>query len=281
MNGRLTPWLLGAPTLIFIGFLFLLPTALMVVNSFQVERGPDAGAFTLQVYRNYFADPYNLEVIWRTVRLSLITTFLSALLAFPVALHMRQMSPRMRGIVALLLVSPLLTSVVVRTLAWVIVLGPRGVLNNALASVGLDPVSLIYNEAGVVIGLTHVFFGYMVLSLMASMSKLDDNLILAASNLGANQWTIIRKIVLPLNLPGLVAGCTLVFTMSASTYATPALLGGSSAKMMAPEVYDLAINYLDFRDAAAVAFLLFIGVAAITLGVGWLAERGRGKVIFG
>ena len=281
MTGRLAPYLLSAPTLLFIGFLFLLPNGLLIANSFIVEKGPDAGHFTLAVYREFFGDPYNWGLIWRTVKLSLITTLLSLVLAFPVALHLRQMSPRARSLVSLVLLAPLLTSVVVRTLAWVILLGPRGVINTALIGMGLNPLPLIYNDFGVVVGLTHVFFGYMALSLMTSLSRIDDNLLLAAGNLGANRWVILREIVLPLSRPGMLAGSILVFTMSASTYATPALLGGTGSKLMATEIYDLAINYLEWRSAGAISFVLFLGVMAITFGVTYLAERGRGKVIFG
>jgi putative spermidine/putrescine transport system permease protein len=171
----------------------------------------------------------------------------------------------MRSLITLMLISPLLTSVVVRTLSWVILLGPKGVINSALLSLNLSPVSLIYNDWGVVIGLTHVFFGYMALSLMTTISKIDDNLLLAASNLGASRWVILKEIIIPMSLPGILAGCVLVFGMSASTYATPALLGGTSSKLMATEIYDLTVNYLEFREAAAVALLLFIGVATILI----------------
>lgn len=274
---RLAPYLLSGPTLLFIGLLFLLPVGMLVVSSFVSE----SGELTLAIYRDFFSDSYNFEMIWRTVKLSLITTFLSLVLAFPVALHMRQMSPTVRSIVALLILSPLLTSVVVRTLAWVILLGPRGVVNNALIGMGLGPLALMYNEFGVVIGLTHVFFGYMALSLMTSLSRIDDNLLLAASNLGASNWVIVRRIIIPLSRPGMLAGSILVFTMSASTYATPALLGGSSSKMLATEIYDLAMNYLEWKEAGAIALVLFLGVSIIAFSVTYLAERGRGKVLFG
>jgi putative spermidine/putrescine transport system permease protein len=280
MNARLTPYLLSAPALLFIGLLFLLPVGLLVASSFIGKEGAEAGRFTLAVYRDFFSDSYNLRLIGRTAFLSLITTVLSLVLAFPVALHMRQMSPRARSLVALAILSPLLTSVVVRTLAWVILLGPRGVVNNGLIALGLNPVALIYNDFGVVIGLTHVFFGYMALSLMTSLSRIDDNLLLAASNLGATRWVILRDVIIPLSRPGMLAGSILVFTMSASTYATPALLGGTGSKLMATEIYDLAINYLEWREASALSFILFVGVAAIAFGATYLAERGRGKAIF-
>lgn len=280
MSDRAVPYLLSLPALVFIGVLFLLPAVFLVAGGFFAPEGPNAGHLTLKLYRDFFSDSYNWGLMRRTVVLSFITTVVSLLLAFPVALHMRQMSPRARSIITLLIVSPLLTSVVVRTLAWVILLGPRGVINNALLAVGLSPVALIYNDTGVVIGLTHVFFGYMALSLMASISRIDDNLLLAASNLGASRWVILREIIIPLSLPGMLAGSILVFTMSASTYATPALLGGTGSKQMATEIYDLAIAYLEWREAGVMAVVLFVIVSVIAFTATYLAERGRGRVIF-
>ena len=274
------PYLFSLPTLLFIGLLFLLPVASLGVTSFFRAAEGGGYEFTLDLYRELFTDSYNLSMMWRTLKLSLITTAVSLVLAFPVALYMRQTTPRRRTIIALILLSPLLTSVVVRTLAWVIVLGPRGVLNDGLAAIGLSPVSLIYNEIGVVIGLTHVFFGYMVLSLMTSLLKIDENLQLAASNLGASRWVILREILIPLSLPGILAGSVLVFTMSASTYATPVLLGGSSTKMVAPEIYDLAINYIEWNAAAALSCVLFAGIALIVFLGTLFAESGRRRVIF-
>lgn len=278
--GKLAAYLLSAPVFLFIGVLFLLPVGLLVWSSFFHVEGPHAGSFTLDVYIKFFDDPYNISMVWRTAKLSAITTLVSLVLAFPVALHLRQMGPRMRSLITLMLISPLLTSVVVRTLSWVILLGPKGVINSALLSLNLSPVSLIYNDWGVVIGLTHVFFGYMALSLMTTISKIDDNLLLAASNLGASRWVILKEIIIPMSLPGILAGCVLVFGMSASTYATPALLGGTSSKLMATEIYDLTVNYLEFREAAAVALLLFIGVATISFLFNRWLEHGRGKVVF-
>lgn len=279
-GGRLTPYLFSLPMILFIGGLFLVPVASLGVASFFKSTGPQQYEFTLAIYKQIFSDSYNLSMLGRTFRIAAITTVISLLLAFPVALYMRQVSPRWRTIITFALLSPLLTSVVVRTLAWVILLGPKGVINGGLAALGLAPVALIYNELGVIIGLTHIFFGYMVLSLMTSVLKVDDNLLLAASNLGATRWTILREIIIPLSLPGMLAGAILVFTLSASVYATPVLLGGSSTKLVAPEIYDLAINYLEWSEAAALSYVLFVSIAIVVFVGTYLAERGRRRVIF-
>jgi len=232
---------------------------------------------SFELYRDFLGDRFGWQLLARTFIISLATVLVSLLLAFPVALHMRSMAPRMRTLVAIVLLSPLLTSVVVRTLAWVVLLGPKGLLNDALVSAGLQPITLMYNDVGVVIGLVHVYFGYMLLSLMVSLLKLDDRLLLAASNLGANRWQVLRHVVLPLARPGIATGSILVFTMSASAYVTPALLGGSRSKVMATEIYDQAIQYLEWREAAMLACILFAGVWATVALIARLEQRSRSQ----
>lgn len=156
---------------------------------------------------------------------------------------------------------------------------PNSAINLLLRSVGIAPLKLINNDLGVVIGLTHVFLGCMVLALMTSMSKISDNLLVAASNLGANGFQMLWKIVVPLSMPGIVAGSVLVFSMSASTYATPVLLGGSASQVVAAEIYDRALNFMEFDAAAALSVILFVVALTIVLG-GCLAERGCNRVVF-
>jgi putative spermidine/putrescine transport system permease protein len=274
------PYLLSLPALAFLGILYLLPVVSLVASSFVSAKPDAAGHFTLKVYAGLLSDPYNILMIWRTLKVSFITTVMTLVLAFPVALCLRQVSPRMRLLISFVLLSPLLTSVVVRTLAWVILLAPRGILNEILVALGFGAVKLIYNEIGVIIGLTHVFLGYMVLALMTSVLKIDENLLLAANNLGASNWNVLRKIILPLSLPGILAGSILVFTMCASTYATPRLLGGSSNKVVAMEIYDLAINFLEWKEAAALASILFVVIGLVVWGGTRLMESSKRRAVF-
>jgi putative spermidine/putrescine transport system permease protein len=273
-----TPLVLSLPAVLLLGLCFVLPIANLLLLSLSGD--PKGARFSPHYYVEFLTDSFSRNILWTTLRISFLATLISLVLAFPIALYMRQVSPRARSLIAFLLLSPLLTSVVVRTLAWVFILGPKGVLNTALGSIGLPTLPLLYNEIGVVIGMVHVFFGYMALSLMTSLMKLDDNMLLAARNLGAGMWSILWRIVLPLSLPGVLAGSVLVFTMSASTYATPALLGGTGARMMSPEVYDLAIGRLAFDEAAAVATILFFTSAVVVVAGSALISAGRRRVIF-
>jgi putative spermidine/putrescine transport system permease protein len=247
---------------------FLYPMLSLVVASLT----DDAGALTFARYTAILSDGYYLEMMWRTLRVSLLTTLTSFVLAYPIALHMRQMSERARTFLSLVLLSPLLISVVVRTLGWVILLSPTGVVNTTLGKVGLGPFTLIYTEPAVVLGMTHVFFGYMTLSLMISLLRIPDHVILAASDLGAGRLQILRHILLPLSLPGIRAGCMLVFALSASAYVTPALLGGGRSPMLAQRVYDSALFYADFPQSAAFATVL---LGSILVGIALIAFLTR------
>lgn len=273
MVRRLVPYLLTFPAVVFVGGLFLAPIVTFLATSVIVSGADGTWRFSLALYRAFFSDPYSWHLMARTLRIGLITVVCSLVLAFPVALFLRQTSPRWRAIVSILLLSPLLTSVVVRTLAWVMLLGPKGLLNSSLAAMGLGSVSLIYNETGVVIGLTHVYFGYMLLSLMTSILKIDQNLMMAASNLGADRWQALLKVVIPLSLPGALAGSILVFTVSVSAYVTPVLLGGTNTKVMATDIFDLAIQYLEWREAATLAAILFVMSWGIVTLVSAIVDR--------
>ncbi|WP_051235766.1 ABC transporter permease [Ottowia thiooxydans] len=273
------PLWLSLPAVVFIGLLFLAPVFYLLLTS-VLDTSAGRWAWSLDLYRTFFADSYNWQLLARTFYISLATVAASLVLAFPVALFMRSLPPRQRTLLAIVLLSPLLTSVVVRTLAWVVLLGPKGLLNNALASLGLGPIAVMYTDVGVIIGLTHVYFGYMLLSIMASVLKIDDRLLLAAQNLGASHWQTLRQVVLPLSKPGIVTGSVLVFTMSASAYVTPALLGGSKTKVMATEIYDQAIQYLEWREAAVIACVLFAGVwvtVALLSRFGETRSAGEGR----
>lgn len=263
---------LGLPAVLFVGVLFLLPVLQLLWQSVLQTDADGAVTFTLERYVRFFADPYGPTLLLRTLWLSTCTVVVSLVLAFPVAVYLRSLPPARRTLIAVLLLSPLLTSVVVRTLAWVVFLGPKGLLNALLLNLGLEPVELLYNNTGVVIGLTHVYFGYMLLCLMTVVLKLDPEQFLAAANLGAGPWHRWWHVMLPQCRGGIAAGSVLVFSMSASAYVTPVLLGGTQTKTMATEIYDLAISYLEWKEAAVVATVLLLATGAV---VAVLTRAGR------
>lgn len=274
-----TAYLLCLPLLAFLGFYFLLPVGQMMLLAITPAEG--AGQFpTWQRLHDLFAQPHYQTITLRTLRIAFFTTVLSLVLAYPVAILMSGLGSRWQTVLFLIMVSPLLTSVVVRTLAWVVLLSRRGIFNQVLEALGIPEIRFMYNEAAVVVALTHVFFGYMVIALLTSLRRIDGTLYDAASNLGASRLRMFVEITLPLSMPGILAGCMLVFTLSASAYATPALVGGSRNSVLAVEVYNLAIASLAWGDAAAVASVLFFLVAGAMLLMTRIGEGGRRRVIF-
>jgi putative spermidine/putrescine transport system permease protein len=175
----------------------------------------------------------------------------------------------------LIVLGPLLISVVVRTLGWQILLGNNGVLNNALQALHItdEPIRLVFTMTGMVIALTHVLVPFMVMSVWATMQKLDPQVEWAGRSLGASQFAVFRRVVLPQIMPGVLSGSIIVFALSASAFATPALIGGRRLKVVATAAYDEFLGTLNWPLGASIAVLLLIANVAIVMGCSRLAER--------
>ncbi|WP_103108392.1 ABC transporter permease [Brevibacillus reuszeri] len=278
MNKRLSITLLTAPAMIVLLGVFILPMLLMLMLSFQ----DDNQAFTLKNYALFIQDSFYLEILWRTIRVSLWTVLATLLLGFPVAMYMAQASGKMRGIVTMFILAPHLISVVIRNFGWVVVLGEKGWINETLMKLGLieQPLRLLYNELGVVIGLTDSFIAYMVLALATSMYAIDPSLSKAASILGASRARTFFTVTLPLTLPGIIAGTTLVFSLSMSAFVTPALMGGTSVKVMPVIAYEQIMATLNWPLGAALAFLLLGSTILLVTLYTKLIETKRYKEVF-
>lgn len=266
---------MSLPLVAFLTVFFLYPIARMAVTTLVLNDG-SATSIDFGPFQRIFADSFARQVVYRTLRVALISTALSLVLAYPVTLWMRQLTPRWRGLLAVLMLSPLLVSVVVRTLGWVVILGPEGLISDALSKVGLGPWTILNKEAGIIVGLTQVFLGFMVLSLMTSVLNIPENLVSAARNLGAGPWQLLRHVVWPLSLPGVIAGVSIVFPLSAGAYVIPALLGGSRNPTMGTQVYQEAIVQLNFDRGAALGLTLFVFIIIALTGLG-LATRKRSR----
>ena len=278
MNKRLSITLLTAPAMIVLLGVFILPMLLMLMLSFQDENQ----AFTLQNYTLFVQDAFYVEILWRTIRVSLWTVLATLLLGFPVAMYMAQATGKMRGIVTMLILAPHLISVVIRNFGWVVVLGEKGWINEMLMKLGLieQPLRLLYNELGVVIGLTDSFIAYMVLAIATSLYAIDPSLSKAASILGASRIRTFFTVTLPLCLPGIIAGTTLVFSLSMSAFVTPALMGGTSVKVMPVIAYEQIMATLNWPLGAALAFLLLGSTILLVTLYTKLIETKRYKEVF-
>lgn len=272
---RLMPAALLLPSLLFLAAFFALP-ALGLVSYSVLTQAPDGTVglpLTLEHYRHFFATPLYARVLRTTVEISLITTALAIVLGYPVALVMVRSPAAIRQAITIIVIAPLVVSVVVRTYGWQLILGngPTGILNWLLLNSGIakSPVALLYSKTAVVIGSLHVFFPMMVLPLASALSKIDPRLEDAARTLGATAWRSFRRITLPLSLPGLTVGCTLVFSLTAGSFVTPAILGGTSGQMLGVLVEQQILVVYNWPFGAAVATVL----VAIVLGANVVSVR--------
>lgn len=272
-----TQWLLASPALFLFVGLLVVPLALTAVLSFNVfddVKGPQPG-YTLGNYIEILSDSYYYEMFLRTAAMSLAVTAICVILGVPETLILSRMKPRWQGFFFVVILGPLLVSVVIRTLGWSILLGREGFLNEALVALGITarPVQMMFTMTGVIIVLTHVLLPFMVIAVWSTLQKLDAQIGHAARSLGAGPVTTFRKITLPQLLPGILSGSIIVFTLSASSFATPALIGGRGVKVVTTAIYDEFLSSLNWPLGAAVAVLLLLGIVLVVMGSNRLIEQ--------
>jgi ABC-type spermidine/putrescine transport system permease subunit I len=247
------------PAVLLFTAVYLYPLSRLVTWSFF------APGFSLQHYRALFAEPAYVTAFVNTLDLSLTVTAMTLALGYPVAYLMTTVSPRTRAIVLACVLVPFWTSILVRTFAWMVLLGRNGLLNHALVALGLvtTPVPLIHNRIGVQIGMVHVLLPLMILPLYSVMARIDPAWLRAARSLGARPWQAFFHVFLPLSLPGIGAGGALVFLSSIGFFVTPALLGGPKQITIAMLI-DLMINdLLNWGFGAALALMLLVVVTVL------------------
>ncbi|WP_163854950.1 ABC transporter permease [Paenibacillus elgii] len=273
-----TAALLLLPSLAVVAGVFLLPMLYIFLLSLEGKQGQ----FTLENYTIFFKDTYYLQILWRTVKLGLLSVLACLVLGYPVAMFMAQTSGKLRGIITFLIISPHLISVVIRNFGWVVILGEKGWINSTLLKLGLidTPLKLLYNELGVVIGLTDSLIVYMILAIATSLYQIDGSLYKAAGILGAGKVRTFFTVTLPLTLPGIVAGTTLVFSLSMSAFVTPALMGGTSVKVLPVIAYEKIMAQLNWPLGAALSFLLLGSTIALVSLFTRLIETRRYKEVF-
>jgi putative spermidine/putrescine transport system permease protein len=280
---RLAPggagWLLLPAVLVLLGF-FALPMGTILVYSFG-RRAPGVlyiPDLTFENYASLFTTPVYFNVMVRTLRLGLIVTLLALVIGYPYAYLMARGRPWLRTGLLLAVLLPLLVSVVVRTYGWMVILGLDGPINQALLGLRLasQPVKFIFNETGIIIGLLHVYFPFMVLPLSSVLQKLDPQIEEAARTLGAGYPTVFRRVILPLSVPGIAAGSMLVFTLSVAAYVTPALMGGAGINVMATLVAQQILVLVNWPLGSAVAVMLVLVTLVVVAAYNRFLEASAG-----
>jgi len=246
--------------------LMVIPLLGMIIISFKREAfgliQPDV---TLENYVSLLTDWDSLTLMLSTLGVAAVVTFLCVLSGFPLATVIARAAPRRRALLYFLVTAPLLINTVVRSYGWLLILGRQGLLNQLLLAAGwIDtPLALSGNLFGVIIGGTQVFLPFMVLSLAASLQTIDPRLRESSSILGAGHWRTFWRITLPLSLPGLIAGCVLVFSLMLGAFVTPLILGGSSVRYLSVQVYTDALVLFNLPRATALALLLMVVVLLV------------------
>ena len=276
---------LGLPIL-FLALFFFAPLgwmAVMSVSTQAVGRAPEF-VFTLGNFIRLLGDPFYLKnTVWLTLRLAFTSTVLSLIIGYPIAYFVSGLTGRWRGAMITLVVVPLWVNVVIRTFGWGVILMDSGLVNSALLALRVisRPVRIMFNETGVLIGLTQIAIPYIVLPLIGVLSAIDPSLKEAAQSVGANRWKAFLKVTFPLSIPGVAAGTLIVFSLNASAFAIPAMMGGGRVRMMGLMAFEQAANLGNFPYAAAIGVALFalstLSVAAYLVFLGRAFRGGLGR----
>ncbi|MFD1213204.1 ABC transporter permease [Arthrobacter sp. GCM10027362] len=246
---------------------FVLPLAYMVRMSFNAGA-PDGviiETFTLDTYIQPLTDHYYWRITRDTFRMGVVVGILCVLISYPIALFLARTTSRFKGLLIAIAIAPLLTSAVVPTYGWMVILGTNGLVNSSLQGLGLIDVALklTNNMTGVTIGLVEIFMPYAILAMISGFGRLSPQLEEAAGSLGASKFKIFTKVTLPLSLPGILTAFLMVFVLSISTFITPRLLGGGSVQVLATEIYDQTAGLLNWPFAAALSVILLVLFGAI------------------
>ncbi len=271
------PYWLSAPMLVVFFGLVIIPIGMTVLLSFY-DWGQYKGIvpdLTLKNWREIFEDSYFLSVFFRTLRIAFAVTVITMLVGVPEAYILNRMRTPWRGVFLLVVIGPLLISVVARTLGWALLFGSKGLVNQALMAMGVlrEPLPFMFTEWGVIVVLVHVLVPFMILAVWAALQRLDPQVENAAYSLGASPLAIWRRVVLPQIVPGILSGAVIVFSLAASAFATPAIIGGRRLKVAATLAYDEFLNTLNWPLGATVATVLLIALIAIIVCSNRLIER--------
>ena len=256
---------------------FVLPLAVMLPTSFRpyTAGGPAPIGWTAENYVEIATDPYFHEVLGRTFTMGALVTLTCLVAGYPLAYVLARSRGPARSWLTLLVVFPLLLNLVVRSFGWISLLANHGLVNNTLLALDLitEPLKLMYNLTGLIIGLSHIFLPFMVLVLVAALQALPRDVEAASGTLGAGPVKTFLLVTLPLTVPGMFAGCVLVFVLTISALVTPRLLGGPAYKVMATVIYDEFLATLDWPSGAALAFVLTLVALLVVTGAGLVARQ--------
>lgn len=259
---------------LFIAF-FVAPLVVLLLLSLHADVAMKT--WTVANYAKFFTDRFNYSILIDTLLLGLKATLVCLLFGYPIAWLCARASARWQSVLLFLVILPILTSVVVRTFAWIVILGRQGVLNQIAMGLGLvnEPLRLLYTETGVIMVLAQVQMPLMVLPILTVLSRMDPNLADASRVLGAGEWRTFWKVTLPLSLPGIIAGCILTYSASITAFVTQSLIGGARLIYMPLHIYQQAVGANNWPFAAAISIIFMIAVIAVVAVLNRLAQASE------
>ena len=267
-----TPALLVPMGILFL-LTFVVPQVFVGVRSLRPSAGMGmiGDGWTMANYGAIFGDWYYLSILGRTAWLGVLVVAVTLLLGYPVAFSLARSRSRWRGLVLMLVIAPLFTSIVIRALGWMVLLGGNGPVNRVLRALGFaeEPVQFLYNLTGTVVGTAHALLPFMILILVGVIEKIDRSLEEAAEDLGASRARVFARVVVPLSMPGIVAGSLLVFSMAVSVFTTPAMLGGRKVTVVAIAIEQQIRATLNYPLGSALSMVLL----ACTIMLALLVQR--------
>ncbi len=275
---KLSLVLLFMPFALWITLLIILPHIGMVWLSLQEKIAPRVYQSSLANYIDFIQEPIYWNTLLRTASMSLLVTTLALIMGFPIAYYIAKIAKqRARGALFLLCLIPLWVSDLIRAFGWILLLRATGVISSLLQWSGLisEPIEFLYNDMTVIIGLVYTVILFMVVPLVSTLDGMDNALIEAGYNLGGSGFTVLRKIIIPYAMPGIVSGCIIVFMMTAGSYLTPILLGGKNSSWFTEQIYEQFITRYNWESGAAFGFILLI----FTSFVVWLGLKLSGQTL--
>ena len=251
-RGRVTTF----PYIVWMLIFILIPLVLVLYYAVTVTT-PAGTVFSLQNFEK-FMQPIYIKVLVRSIQLALVSTIICLLLGYPVAMILSGRDLSKKNILVLLFVIPMWMNFLLRTYAWMTLLEKKGLINTVLGFIGLPQINILYTDSAVILGMVYNFLPFMVLPIFSVMSKIDKSIIEAAEDLGSNSFTVFRKITLPLSLPGVVSGITMVFMPALTTFIISKLLGGSQYTLIGNLIEDQFMRVYDWNFGSALSIIMML-----------------------
>ena len=270
------PWALLSPALSAVFFLLVIPVCFVIVYSFWLRSpsGNDIAAFQFGNYAKFFADFFYPSILLKTIRVALECVVLCVIMGYVPAYFFYRSESKHKSALLILIMLPFWISFIIRTMSWVNILGDTGFINHTLMALGIidQPFSMLYNEGAVIMGLLQYLLPFMILNIYVSLEGIDKHLLEAAKSMGCTEWQAFLEVTLPLSLPGVSAGCLLVFVLTAGTYLPPMILGGPGDSLISNLIFQRIVGTLDWPSGSAISVILLLLLGSIV----WVYNRYLG-----